>query len=124
MLSSLVSYSCRHHRNLHSFPTRRSSDLYVDGQAMPHNPNIGAGINLNDLGFQDTTRKDKNVWIDWVSGAAVRQGLLFRCAQVGPVVQLHPKQKRMNRLGFGCSCTTGTTCAHRKSSGQKEKATL
>lgn len=55
---------------------------YVDGQAMPHNPNIGAGINLNDLGFQDTTRQDKNVWIDWVSGAAVRQGLPARIEKV------------------------------------------
>lgn len=55
---------------------------YVDGQAMPHNPNIGAGINLNDLGFRDTTRQDKNVWIDWVSGAAVRQGLPARIEKV------------------------------------------
>lgn len=55
---------------------------YIDGQAKPHNPRIGAGINLNDLGFRDTTRQDKNVWIDWVSGAAVRQGLPARIEKV------------------------------------------
>lgn len=54
----------------------------IDGSPMPHNPAIGAGINLNDLGFQDPTRGDKNVWIDWVSGAAVRQGLPARIEKV------------------------------------------
>ncbi|MDI8799948.1 hypothetical protein MJM59_31655, partial [Salmonella enterica subsp. enterica serovar Montevideo] len=34
-----------------------------------------AGINLNDLGFADPTRNITNTWLDWVSGAAVRQGL-------------------------------------------------
>src|SRR5690625_265292 len=55
---------------------------YVDGQAMPHTTQTGSGINLNDLVFQDTTRKDNNVWIDWVSGAAVRQGLPARIEKV------------------------------------------
>ena len=50
----------------------------VDGLPMPHNPALGAGVNLNDLGFADPTRADRNVWIDWVSGAAVRQGLPAR----------------------------------------------
>lgn len=55
----------------------------VDGQAMPHNPALGAGINLNDLGFRDLTRGEhNNVWIDWVSGAAVRQGLPARIEKV------------------------------------------
>jgi tetrathionate reductase subunit A len=37
-------------------------------------------VNLNELGFADPTRGDgqDNVWIDWVSGAAVRQGLPVR----------------------------------------------
>src|SRR5690606_23787370 len=50
----------------------------VNGQPMAHNPALGAGVNLNDLGFGDPTRPDTNVWIDWVSGAAVRQGLPAR----------------------------------------------
>lgn len=56
----------------------------IDGQAMPHNPALAAGVNLNDLGFADTTRGDtaKNVWIDWVSGATVRQGLPARIEKV------------------------------------------
>lgn len=52
----------------------------IDGQAMPHRPDLAAGVNLNDLGFADPTRGEgqDNVWIDWVSGAAVRQGLPAR----------------------------------------------
>lgn len=55
----------------------------VDGKAMPHNPALAAGVNLNDLGFGDPTRgAHANVWIDWVSGAAVRQGLPARIERV------------------------------------------
>ncbi|WMY76075.1 tetrathionate reductase subunit TtrA [Buttiauxella selenatireducens] len=48
---------------------------YLDGEPMPFDRQIKAGINLNDLGFADPTRKVANTWLDWVSGAAVRQGL-------------------------------------------------
>lgn len=55
----------------------------VDGEAMPHNPALAAGVNINDLGFRDGTRGDhNNVWIDWVSGAVVRQGLPARLEKV------------------------------------------
>lgn len=48
----------------------------VDGKPTPSNPQHGQGVNLNNLGFADPTRPDAdNVWIDWVSGAVVRQGL-------------------------------------------------
>ncbi|MES5323420.1 tetrathionate reductase subunit A [Alcaligenes phenolicus] len=49
----------------------------IDGEAMPHLNDLAAGVNLNELGFADPTRGNgqDNVWIDWVSGAAVRQGL-------------------------------------------------
>ncbi|NYT64792.1 tetrathionate reductase subunit TtrA [Alcaligenaceae bacterium] len=59
----------------------RSHD--IDGQAVPANPALAAGVNLNDLGFADTTRSAQpNVWIDWVSGATVRQGLPARIEKV------------------------------------------
>ena len=53
-------------------------------QANHHsNPALAAGVNLNDLGFGDPTRgAHANVWIDWVSGAAVRQGLPARIERV------------------------------------------
>lgn len=55
----------------------------VDGKAMPHDPSLAAGVNLNDLGFGDATRGEHaNVWVDWVSGAAVRQGLPARIERV------------------------------------------
>ncbi len=48
----------------------------VDGRPTHANPQHGNGVNLNALGFADPTRPEKdNVWIDWVSGAVVRQGL-------------------------------------------------
>ena len=55
----------------------------VDGKPMPHDPALAAGVNLNDLGFGDATRGEHaNVWIVWVSGAAVRQGLPARIERV------------------------------------------
>ena len=51
----------------------------VDGQPTHANPQHANGVNLNQLGFADPTRPAKdNVWIDWVSGAVVRQGLPVR----------------------------------------------
>lgn len=48
----------------------------VDGKSTSANVQHGNGVNLNALGFADPTRPAKdNVWIDWVSGAVVRQGL-------------------------------------------------
>lgn len=47
----------------------------LDGVKMAADPRIGQGTNLNDLGFTDPTREVPNTWLDWVSGAAVRQGL-------------------------------------------------
>src|SRR5699024_7829845 len=73
---------------------------YIDGQAMPHNAQIGAGINLTDLGFQDTTRDDKNVWIDWVSGAAVRQGLPARMEKVAAENSIEKRKGSDNRCLF------------------------
>lgn len=55
----------------------------VDGQPTPHNPQHGNGVNLNTLGFADPTRPEKdNIWVDWVSGAAVRQALPARVEKV------------------------------------------
>ncbi|THJ35214.1 tetrathionate reductase subunit TtrA [Lampropedia aestuarii] len=55
----------------------------IDGQPTPANPQHGQGVNLNKLGFADPTRPAKdNVWIDWVSGAVVRQGLPVRVRKI------------------------------------------
>ena len=55
----------------------------VDGQPMPHEPQHAQGINLNALGFADPTRPaGDNVWVDWVSGAVVRQGLPARVEKI------------------------------------------
>ncbi|OAT36307.1 tetrathionate reductase subunit TtrA [Proteus myxofaciens] len=48
---------------------------YLDERPLSVDKSIGNGINLNDLGFADPTRAVANTWLDWVSGAAVRQGL-------------------------------------------------
>ena len=51
----------------------------VDGKALAQNPQHANGVNLNDLGFADPSRgKERNVWVDGVSGAVVRQGLPVR----------------------------------------------
>jgi tetrathionate reductase subunit A len=55
----------------------------LDGQALAADPRIAAGINLNDLGLADPTREVGNSWLDWVSGAAVRQGLPAKLQRLG-----------------------------------------
>ena len=51
----------------------------VDGKALPQNAAHANGVNLNHLGFADPSRAEhQNVWVDWVSGAVVRQGLPVR----------------------------------------------
>lgn len=56
---------------------------WVDGQAMAHNPEHGRGVNLNTLGFADPTRPEQdNIWVDWVSGSAVRQALPAKVEKV------------------------------------------
>lgn len=44
---------------------------------------IGAGINLNDLGIPDPTRPGASVWLDPVAGSSVRQGIPARLERVG-----------------------------------------
>ncbi|MGQ5792077.1 tetrathionate reductase subunit TtrA [Serratia sp. IR-2025] len=52
-----------------------ASQHYLDGEPLAMDERIAAGINLNDLGFADPTREVPNTWLDWVTGAAVRQGI-------------------------------------------------
>ncbi len=54
----------------------------IGGKAQPHEAAIGAGINLNDLGLSDPTRSGRNVFVDPVAGATVRQGLPARLVRV------------------------------------------
>ncbi|MEJ7136946.1 molybdopterin dinucleotide binding domain-containing protein [Amphibiibacter pelophylacis] len=42
------------------------------------NPELSAGISLNDLGLQDPTYPGRMMWVDSVSGTAVRNGLPAR----------------------------------------------
>lgn len=54
----------------------------VDGEDTPVDEGARAGVNQNLLGFADPTRPEaRNVWIDWVSGAVVRQGLPARLSK-------------------------------------------
>ncbi|MHB9117343.1 MAG: molybdopterin dinucleotide binding domain-containing protein [Burkholderiales bacterium] len=50
----------------------------IGGQTRPHEPAIGAGTNLNDMGLSDPSRSGRNVFVDPVAGTAVRQGLPAR----------------------------------------------
>lgn len=56
---------------------------HVDGVALPGDEGIGAGVNLNDLGLVDPTHSAGNSWLDWVTGASVRQGLPARVQRIG-----------------------------------------
>ncbi|MFP3978793.1 molybdopterin dinucleotide binding domain-containing protein [Marinobacter sp. KMM 10035] len=59
----------------------------IDGQERVGNPYLAAGVNINDLGFADPTRKDGTAtWLENVSGASVRQGLPVRVRVVEGMV--------------------------------------
>ncbi|WP_027961698.1 molybdopterin dinucleotide binding domain-containing protein [Halomonas halodenitrificans] len=59
-----------------------ASQHIVDGEAFSGNDWVGAGININDLGFADPTREVAGTWLEGVSGASVRQGLPIRISRV------------------------------------------
>jgi len=50
----------------------------IGGKVQPHEPAIGAGTNLNDMGLSDPSCSGRNVFVDPVAGTAVRQGLPAR----------------------------------------------
>lgn len=50
----------------------------IGATTQPDDPSISAGVNLNDLGLTDPTRKGRNVFVDPVAGSTVRQGLPAR----------------------------------------------
>ncbi|NLY28416.1 MAG: tetrathionate reductase subunit TtrA [Alcaligenaceae bacterium] len=55
----------------------------IDGRPTPMKEALAAGVNLNEMGIPDATRGTfRNVWIDWVSGGAVRQGLPARIERI------------------------------------------
>ncbi len=60
-----------------------ASSHIIDGQERAGNPYLAAGVNINDLGFSDPTRRDGTAtWLENVSGASVRQGLPVRVSVV------------------------------------------
>jgi tetrathionate reductase subunit A len=47
----------------------------MGGTRQPQDRRLAAGVNLNEIGLIDPTRPDQSLWVDSVSGAAVRNGL-------------------------------------------------
>ncbi|WP_027967745.1 molybdopterin dinucleotide binding domain-containing protein [Halomonas halocynthiae] len=54
----------------------------IDGEKVSGNEWVGAGVNINDLGFADPTRKVSGTWLEGVSGASIRQGLPIRISRI------------------------------------------
>ncbi|AWJ82295.1 tetrathionate reductase subunit A (plasmid) [Azospirillum sp. TSH58] len=54
----------------------------IGGHSQPVVPEIGAGVNINDLGLHDPTRPGASVWVDPIAGTAVRQGLPAKLERV------------------------------------------
>ncbi|MFS6804423.1 tetrathionate reductase subunit A [Edwardsiella tarda] len=54
----------------------------IDGVAQPEPATRLAGVSLNQLGLVDPTRQSPGVVLDWVVGAAARQGLPARIRRV------------------------------------------
>ncbi|HSH49032.1 MAG TPA: molybdopterin dinucleotide binding domain-containing protein [Halomonas sp.] len=59
-----------------------ASQHSIDGEAFSGNAWVGAGININDLGFADPTREVSGTWLEGVSGASIRQGLPVRISRI------------------------------------------
>ena len=59
----------------------------VDGQRQPERPALRAGVNINTLGVYDPSRRlGPGLWLDPVSGTAVRQGIPARIMRAGTAV--------------------------------------
>ena len=54
----------------------------VDGVPTEFSTHVGSGLNLNDLAIADPSRAIAAPWIDWVSGAAVRQGIPAKIVKI------------------------------------------
>lgn len=54
----------------------------VDDTMRPHNADMGSGICMNDIALADPTRGKQAMWVDTVSGTAVRNGLPARITRV------------------------------------------
>ncbi|SMH28728.1 molybdopterin dinucleotide binding domain-containing protein [Azospirillum agricola] len=54
----------------------------IGGKSQPAVPEIGAGVNLNDLGLADPTRQGASVWVDPIAGTSVRQGIPARLERI------------------------------------------
>lgn len=54
----------------------------IDGVPMQFSQHVGSGLNLNDLAIADPSRPIAAPWLDWVSGAAVRQGIPARIVKI------------------------------------------
>jgi len=59
-----------------------ASEIVVDGEARAADARLATGVLLNDLGMIDPTRPKAGVWVDPVSGTAVRQGLPARIERI------------------------------------------
>ena len=57
-------------------------DITIGERTIPGDPALATGVVLNDLGMLDPTRKLAGVWVDPVSGTAVRNGLPARVEKV------------------------------------------
>ncbi len=60
-----------------------ASDITIDGKTIPGDSALATGVLLNDLGMLDPTRTHAGVWVDPVSGTAVRNGIPARIEKIG-----------------------------------------
>ena len=71
---------------MHGFGHRAfgAREIRIDDTVWPADEGIGAGVLMNDIGMLDPTRTtNPGVWVDPVSGTAVRQGLPARLDPIG-----------------------------------------
>lgn len=54
----------------------------IDGVPMQFSQHVGSGLNLNDLAIADPSRPIVAPWLDWTSGAAVRQGIPAKIVKI------------------------------------------
>lgn len=59
-----------------------AQDIMIDDDIWPADPRLATGVLLNDMGMVDPTRANTGVWVDPVSGTAVRQGLPARIERI------------------------------------------
>src|SRR5690606_40499915 len=90
----------RHHRPLHSFPTRRSSDLIEETSALLESLGYSTQVHARDINFFYLTDeyRERIVRLDDGRFEVLHQQRLFSEQELQAEIDTHPEDRKSTRL--------------------------